>query len=656
MCDTGMIAPRKTLPAGCALYLSDGVRLDGLERSLLEAGIVALPAESLLRHETASVTGPAVLFVDAALTSRLSELGNLPSYVTIVARDAGAEDALGDAADLSIATTHDVPGQLRVLHTAFQLSACRRAAAAAQTELVRSRNELAELNRLGMALMSEHDHERLLRHILLQVMRLTISDAGALYLLERPDGQPALLRFKLVATDSYSIRPNLPDVTFPVDSNSLIGHVALTGKPLVVDDAHRLPADSPYRLNSFVREELGYWMKSTLTMPMIDHEGAVVGVLQLANRKPDHGIRLASKDDVERHVIPYSERDVQLGLSLAGQAAVSIENAQLYAEIEHLLECFVTAAVTAIDQRDPATSGHSVRVATLVTELAKAVEHSGPGSYRRFTSAQMRELRYAALLHDFGKVGVSEEVLMKARKLPPSMWARVECRFDLIRCTMELEHERKRAAVRASHAHPDQQLAALDEELTRELAKLAEFWLAIRRANEPAVLPARVARTIVDAARQEFVRPGGGSEPYLTKEELHYLQIPQGSLNEQERLEVESHAAQTYVFLSQIPWTDELKNIASYASGHHEKLNGSGYPNHLAGDSIPVQTRIITIADVFDALTAADRPYKPAVSAEAALDIIRQQAAEGLLDRDLVDVLIESQVYRSVMQEDGSQQ
>ena len=239
-----MIAPRTTLPAGCALYLSDGVRLDGLERPLLEAGVVVLPAESLLRHETASVTGPAVLFVDAALTSRLSALGNLPSYVTIVARDAGAEAALGDAADLSIATTHDVPGQLRVLHTAFQLSACRRAAAAAQTELVRSRNE-AELNRLGMALMSEHDHERLLRQILLQVMRLTISDAGALYLLERPDGQPPLLRFKLVATDSYSIRPNLSDVTFAVDSNSLIGHVALTGKPLVVDDAHRLPADSP---------------------------------------------------------------------------------------------------------------------------------------------------------------------------------------------------------------------------------------------------------------------------------------------------------------------------------------------------------------------------------------------------------------------------
>jgi HD-GYP domain-containing protein (c-di-GMP phosphodiesterase class II) len=643
-----MIAPKTILPAGCALYLSEGVRLDGLERSLTETGVVTLPAESLLRQETEGPPGPAVLFVDDAMASRLSELGDLPSYVTIVARDAGAEAKLGDAADLSIATTTDVPGQLRVLRTAFQLSGCRREAAAAQSELVRSRNELAELNRLGMALMSEHDHERLLRQILQQVMRLTTSDAGALYLLERPDGQPPLLRFKIVGTDSYSARPNLSDVTFAVDSNSLIGHVALTGQPLVVDDAHHLPADSPYQLNSFVGEELGYWMKSTLTMPMIDHEGAVVGVLQLANRKPDSAIRLASRDDVERHAIPYSERDVQLGLSLAGQAAVSIENAQLYAEIENLLECFVTAAVTAIDQRDPATLGHSVRVAALVTELATAVERSGRGADRglHFSPEQMRELRYAALLHDFGKVGVSEEVLMKARKLPPAMWARVESRFDLIRCTMELEYERKRAAARGSDKQPEQQLAALDEGLKRELAKLAELWSAIRRANEPTDLPEEVARTLADAASQEFVRLGGGSEPYLTKEELHYLQIPQGSLDEQERLEVESHAAQTYEFLSQIPWTDELKDIASYASGHHEKLNGSGYPNHLAGDSIPVQTRLITIADMFDALTATDRPYRPALSTEAALDIMRQQAVEGLLDRDIVDVLIESQVYR----------
>ena len=652
-----MIAPRIHLPAGCALYVRPGSGLDALQPALSETGITVYPAESLLRGAPGSAPGPAVLLVDHELAGHLPGFSDLPGHATIVAGDDGAENALGEAADLSIALIADVPGQLRILRTAFQLSACRRDAESAHLELSRSRIELAELNRLGMALMTEHDHDALLLQIVQQVMRMTNSDAGGLFLIEKPDAGPPLLRLEIVSSDSYSNLPDLQDILWPVDSTSLVGHVALTGKPLVVDNCHDLPAGAPYRVNMFVQEELGYWMKSMLVMPMIDHEGQVVGVLQLANRKCGPEIRLNGRNDVEQHVIPYSDHDVELGQSLAGQAAVSIENAQLYGHIEHLFECFVRAAVTAIDQRDPSTSGHSVRVATLVTDLAEAVERSGRGKYQglSFTPAQLRELRYAALLHDFGKVGVREEVLIKARKLPPSMWAHVEARFDLIRCTMELQYERKRLALKASHRRTKKQLEALEARFRRELAEVERFWSAIRIANEPTILAEDAASTLTEAAAREFVRPGGRVEPFLTLDELHYLQIPRGSLDEHERREVETHAAQTFDFLSQIPWTDDLKHIAGYASGHHEKLNGTGYPHHLAAENIAVQTRLITIADVFDALTAADRPYKPAVSAEAALDIIRQEADSGLLDPDLVDVLIESRVYRRVMDNDWRQ-
>jgi HD-GYP domain-containing protein (c-di-GMP phosphodiesterase class II) len=442
-------------------------------------------------------------------------------------------------------------------------------------------------------------------------------------------------------------------MTVPVDRTSLAGYVALTQTPLILADAHHLPLGAPYRVNTFVQEEYGYWRKSIFTMPLIDHEGEVVAVMQLANRKRDPAAILNTREDVEKHTIPYSDHDVMLAQSIAGQAAVSIENAQLYEQIEHLLECFVRASVTAIDQRDPATSGHSVRVATLVTDLAKALERSGRGAYRglRFSPAQMRELRYAALLHDFGKVGVREEVLIKARKLTPAMWARVETRFDLIRCTMYLEYERKRTA--ALEAGKDaSQIAALAEQFTALLAELDRYWATIAAANEPTVLPHEAVRALDEIATHKFIRADGRIEPYLTEEELHFLRIPQGTLDELERLEVQSHATQTFDFLAQIPWTSEMKDIASHASAHHEKLNGSGYPHHLTADDIPLQARIIAIADVFDALTSADRPYKPAVSADAALAILRQEANEGLLDPDIVDVLVESQVYRRVMEED----
>ena len=280
---------------------------------------------------------------------------------------------------------------------------------------------------------------------------------------------------------------------------------------------------------------------------------------------------------------------MHLAFSLAGQAAVSIENAQLYAQIEHLFDCFVKASVTAIDQRDPATAGHSIRVATLVTDLAVALERSAAGSYRgiRFTRAQMREMRYAALLHDFGKVGVREEVLIKERKLPPFLWERVHARFELIRSTLELDHERKRARARQQSGDSLKHIGTLDAEFNQQMAELDRFQSIVAAANEPTPLTEEADAILVDVANHRFARADGQIEPYLTEDELHYLRIPHGSLDDLERLEIEAHAEQTFFFLSRIPWTDDLKEVARYASGHHEKLNGTGYPRRLAGNDIP---------------------------------------------------------------------
>jgi hypothetical protein len=259
----------------------------------------------------------------------------------------------------------------------------------------------------------------------------------------------------------------------------------------------------------------------------------------------------------------------------------------------------------------------------------------------------MRELRYAALLHDIGKVTIREDVLLKSHKLPNILWERVQARFDLIRRTLELEHAERRARDCSVANH-----ARIDADLERQLRELDQVRDVVRRANEPTLLDAPVTAALAEIATRSFPGLDGNPSPYLTREELHYLQIPRGTLDERERAEIEAHVANTHRFLAQIPWTRDLKNMVTFAYGHHEKLNGSGYPLGLHDADIPLQTRMITIADVFDALTEADRPYKPALPPEKALDMIRADARAGMLDRELVELLADSKVYRRVLEQD----
>ena len=407
------------------------------------------------------------------------------------------------------------------------------------------------------------------------------------------------------------------EIRFPAASG-IAGAVAATGRPVHIPDAYADP-----RFHRAVDAATGYHTRSILCVPMRNAQGEVVGVLQALNRR--EGV--------------FTDEDEELLTALGGPAAVAVENALLHEEIERLFEGFVRASVVAIEARDPTTAGHSERVATLTVGLARAVEAAPPEPWRGvvFQPEDLRQLRYAALLHDFGKVGVREHVLVKANKLHPGELALVAARFDLVRAT--LEAERLRALLEGRPAG----------EVEARRAELEAFWELVVASNRPTVLPQESFERLGQMARRTFVDPSGTERPYLRPEEVAWLSIPKGSLSGEERREIESHVTHTFNFLSRIPWTRALRRVPDIAHGHHEKLDGRGYPRGVPATAIPVETRMMTIADIFDALTASDRPYKRAVPAQGALDILRAESRAGALDQGLLGVFVEAGVWRGVL-------
>ena len=623
--------------------------------------VPALPTAAALEAERR----PIVVALDRTLLQSvggvretLESLGNVAALVGI---GDNREQEPGEDFPATLLTSF-VAGDAPVGAFIAQLRGAFRHAAALLAERIAKEGEqqryqeLTELTRVGVALSHERDLTKLLEMILSQARRITSSDAGSLYLAERTEGggPPKKLRFKL--SQNFSL-PNLPfsESTIAVDHGSLSGYVAATGQPLVIADVYLLPEDVTYKQNRSFDNKFGYRTKSMLVLPMRTHKDEVIGVLQLINRKRNFDAMLTAESVVEREVIPYDQRSVELVNALASQAAVAIENSLLYEDIEKLFEGFVTAAVTAIEQRDPTTSGHSGRVAKLTVDLAKAVDRGGPGKYRdvKFTNTQLRELRYAGLLHDFGKVGVREQVLVKQKKLYPWDLDIIRHRFAYLLQGVDLEYERERADYLASHGDRSYKEAVANLNIIRRARReeLQKFLDNIVRANEPTVLPEGSFEELRDINERSYTDFDGVERPLLRDEELRYLMIRKGNLDDQERREIESHVTHTYNFLEQIPWTQELRGIPSIAFGHHEKLNGRGYPRHVTAEEIPIQTRMMTISDIFDALTATDRPYKRAVPHERALDILHMEAKDGMLDADLLSAFIQARVFESVIAE-----
>lgn len=375
-------------------------------------------------------------------------------------------------------------------------------------------------------------------------------------------------------------------------------------------------------------------IRSVMCVPLL-LEGECLGLIQV---------------DTSSDPYAFREQDLEMLTGVCAEAAVALKNFQLYSDIEGLLDGFVRASVQAIEERDPVTAGHSFRVAGYAERLAEAVGRSGAlPPERRFSREQMREIRYAALLHDFGKVGVREHVLRKEKKLHRAEMHAVEQRFLHVRACLEREAWRGLVEQHAAHGLPPddfrQRQRDIGQALRLEFDRLDRFLATIRSANEPAISKSEVAPELGDAMAWCCPQPDGPPLKLLTEDEHAALGVMRGCLTPDERRQIEAHVADSYSFLILIPWTRDLAGVPSIAHGHHEKLDGSGYPMGLRAPQISPQTRILTICDIYDALTAGDRPYKKAMPPDRALDLIAMECRAGHLDAQLFDVFVQSRAW-----------
>jgi HD-GYP domain-containing protein (c-di-GMP phosphodiesterase class II) len=532
---------------------------------------------------------------------------------------------------------------LRNLSNAFNQLYARMETFKIRTVLAHKNKEIEQLIKIGVALSTERNHNQLLKLILEKARQITRSDSGSIYLVERKD--PTKLRFK-----QSSLNLDAGEFVLPIDKKSLAGYVALTGTPLNIPNTYEIPEDAEYKFNKNYDREHNYITRSMLVIPMKNHKNKVVGVLQLINRKKKYYLEF-SKDNMD-NILPYTTESMELAMAVAGQATVAIENNLLLQDIQEIFESFIKASALAIESRDPTTSGHSFRVATITTELARlaTLKKGGIFNHINFSSTQIKELEYAAILHDFGKIGVREEVLTKAKKLYPHGLEIIKWRFGYIKKTLEANLYKTRQQYLLKHGNKNYEefFEFTWNRYQSELKRINELYESVEEANEPRILAGGMFDKISRMAKIHFQGPDDTDMPLLTQEEISFLTIPKGTLDEKERQEIESHVLHTFKFLQQIPWTDELSNLPHIAAGHHEKLNGSGYPNGLTEKDILPQTRMMTIADIYDALTSMDRPYKKGVPVKIALKILHEEVTASAIDKELINLFIDAKVFEIV--------
>jgi len=516
--------------------------------------------------------------------------------------------------------------------------------------------ERKKLSAIGVALSAEKDLDKLLGMVLKEGRALGKCEGASLYLIEKNSKGVNELVFKL--TQNSKISFDFREVRFPLTNQSLAGYVALQGEQLNIDDVYQLDHTYPFSFDKSFDQKVGHRTKELLVLPMRNHKRKIIGVLQFVNT---FGDRIPEIEDDDGSHVGFSESTCGLLAGLASQAAVAIDNSHLIENIQNLFEGFVSASVNAIESRDPVTSGHSFRVAELTTCLAQMLDKETSGVHKNlsFNSEQLREIRYASLLHDFGKVGVKENVLLKANKLHASRFQYLELKIEWQKQMLEKKFYQQLLTQESSIVLSNLQGKNISDlglknhsgyrELLLELQKLEGYKRMLFRANQPSIMEGNVAHGLADMAEYQMHTEYPFSNKLISDSDFLSLSILKGSLTEKDRLEIQSHVVHTQTFLERIPWTDELSSIPQIAGAHHEKLDGSGYPLGLKDKAIPIQSKIMTIADIFDALTAQDRPYKKAVKLELALDILVDEAKANKIDTHILNTFIESKVYGCVV-------
>ncbi len=507
---------------------------------------------------------------------------------------------------------------------------------------------IKKLTQIGLALSAEKNISRLLETIVDEARDLSNADAGTLYII---DNDKQHLRFEIMQNKSMNTRiggtsgveVSLPPVPLYIDGTPNHSHVssyvALTGETVNIPDVYEAEGfdfTGPRKYD----QATGYRSKSMLVIPLRNHENEIIGVLQLLNAQlPETG-----------EVVAFSLEYVDLIASLASQAAVALTNTQLIQDLRNLLYSFIKSIAAAIDEKSPYTGGHINRVVDLTLMIADKINEANQGKFKdvNLNEDEIEELRLAAFLHDVGKITTPEYVVDKSTKLE-AIFDRirfVETRFEFIEQSIENAYLKKKLVL-LQNENPDRsEIARLDEDCAADIRTLRDEIKFIRECNITGEFMGDEKVERIKKIAKKTYALNGGSHLYLTDNEVENLCIRKGSLTDSERKIIENHAVMTLKILSALPFPKKLANIPEYAGGHHEKLDGSGYPRGLKGDVLPLQSRIMAIADVFEALTAPDRPYKEPMKLSQALKILGFMEKDHHIDPDILHLFIENKLYR----------
>lgn len=489
---------------------------------------------------------------------------------------------------------------------------------------------LTKLLDIGAKLSAEKDIRKLLSMILTESMAIVGCDAGSIYIVEESgDERNLVFKYTMNMTKSFPFN----EFRMPINMNSIAGACASTGDSYNFQKMTEVETKLGFKHNTSFDESYGYKTVNMLVIPLTNYKEEVIGVIQLINKKIEPYFRFSKKEDYDAKTTPFTTEDKEIIKTMASFSGMIIERTILFNDIEILYESMIDTLVTALDQRDPITAGHSKRVAKYAVSLARDVSDYSEGELKEtiFSAEQIKELYIAGMLHDVGKIGVREYVLMKSNRLNDAEISALKYRLKYIKLLMDSEGSLV--------------LDSYEEESREILENLDKYVEILESINVSNFLPDDKEEILKKLRSIKVIDRDGSEIEVITDNEFLNLSIKKGNLTADERNQINNHALHSFNILMNIQWTKDLELVPYIASEHHEKLDGTGYPLGKKGDELSLRAKILAIADIYDALTAKDRPYKPAMPIEKALSIIKEEADFNHLDKRLVDIFVQKESY-----------